>query len=71
MNFDALGSSIVAVIMAIIGVAIIALLVSPQAQTGSVISSAGNAFAGVLSTAESPVTGGSGIGGTINKILSQ
>lgn len=48
---------------AIVGVAILAVLVSKNAQTPAVISSAGKAFGGVLSAAVSPVTGGSGFGG--------
>lgn len=41
----------------VIGLAIIAILVSKNAQTGSVIGSTGSAFANVLSAAEAPVTG--------------
>lgn len=64
--------SLVAVLSAIIGLAIIAVLVSRNAQTSSVISSAGAAFANDLSAAVAPVTGasaqintggGSGFGG--------
>ena len=62
MNFDAVGSGIVAVIMAIIGVAVIAVLVSKQAQTANVLTAAGSSFAGVLGAAESPVTGSSTLG---------
>lgn len=54
---DHLVTSIVTVLTGIIGVAIIAVLVSQKAQTGSVISSAGNAFANDLSAAVAPVTG--------------
>ena len=54
---DQLISSIVTVMTAIIGVAIIAVLVSRNAQTGSVITSAGAAFANDLSAAVAPVTG--------------
>lgn len=54
---------IVTVLTAIIGVAILAVLVSNKAQTGSVITSAGQAFANDLTAAVAPVTGGTG---TIN-----
>jgi hypothetical protein len=53
-----LGDSIVTVITAIIGVAIIAVLVSNQAQTGQVLTSAGTAFSSVLGAALSPVKSG-------------
>lgn len=63
-------SSIVTVLMAIIGVAIVAVLVSPRAQTGQVLQAGGSAFSGVLGAALSPVTGGGGSTvGNINNIL--
>lgn len=46
---------------AIVGVAILAVLVSKRADTANVIRSAGNAFSGALATAVSPVTGGAGV----------
>lgn len=55
---DQLIQSIVTVLTAIIGVAIIAVLVSQKANTSNVITSAGNAFTGALNAAVSPVTGG-------------
>jgi len=51
-------TSIVTVLTAIIGVAIIAVLVSKNANTTGVISSGGSAFSSILGTALSPVTGG-------------
>lgn len=51
-------TSVVTVIMAIIGVAILAVLVSPRAQTGNVLSAGANAFSSILGSALSPVTGG-------------
>lgn len=57
MNVSAVGTAIVSILMAIIGVAILALLLSPQAQTTSVLQAGGQAFSGVLNTALSPVTG--------------
>ena len=41
----------------IVAVAIIALLVSPKAQTASVIQASGSAFGNSLAVAEAPVTG--------------
>lgn len=54
-----LGESIVTVLLAIVGVAIVAVLVSRQAQSGSVIGAGGGAFSQALGCALSPVTGGS------------
>jgi hypothetical protein len=56
---DQLIASVVTVATAIVGVAIIAVLVSQKANTSGVISAAGNAFANDLSVAVSPVTGSS------------
>ena len=58
---DQLVTSVVTVLTAIIGVAIIAILVSRQSQTGAVLQQGGAAFSKVLGTALSPVTGGGGI----------
>lgn len=55
-----LTGAIVTVLTAIIGVAIIAVLVSKNANTTNVITSGAEGFAGALSTALSPVTGGTG-----------
>jgi hypothetical protein len=61
MNVGAVGTGIVSVLMAIIGVAIISVLVSQQAQTANVLGAGGTAFSNVLKSALSPVTGGSSI----------
>jgi hypothetical protein len=50
---------IVTVLTAIIGVAILAVLVSKNAQTPAVIREAGKAFSGALAAATGPVMGGS------------
>lgn len=65
---DQLVSSVVTVATAIIGLAIIAVLVSRNANTSGVISAGGNAFSNALSVAESPVTGSSGfnVAGTMS-----
>lgn len=51
-------SSVTTVLLAIVGVAIIAVLVSRNANTTGVISAGGKAFSQDLGTALSPVTGG-------------
>lgn len=55
-------TSVVTVLTAIVGVAIIATLVSKNANTAGVITAGGSAFSQSLSTALSPVTGGGGFG---------
>ena len=54
---ESLISSVTTVIMAIVGVAIIALLVSRQSQTGAVISAGSQGLSTGLLSALSPVTG--------------
>lgn len=50
-------SGVVSILLAIVGVAIIAVLVSQKANTSQVISAGGSAFSGGLATALGPVTG--------------
>jgi len=57
---DQLLGGVVTVATAIIGVAIIAVLVGSNAKTSQVIQAAGNAFGNALQAAEAPVTGGFG-----------
>lgn len=52
-------SATVAIILAVIGVAALALLVSKQAQTGSVLGAGGSTFSQMLRCALSPITGDS------------
>jgi hypothetical protein len=59
-------ASIVTVITAIVGLAIVATLVSNNAQTGNVISQGGNAVSKMLQAAEAPVSGGSSMGSFFN-----
>ena len=47
----------VSLLAAIIGVAILSVIFSKNAATGSVITAAGNAFGGLLKIATSPITG--------------
>lgn len=56
------GSALAASAAAIVGLALVAVLVSRNAQTPQVITSAGTAFSGVLRAATGPVTGGFGNG---------
>lgn len=58
---ESLVTSATTVIMAIVGVAIIALLVSRQANTSGVISSGAAGFSQSLGAALSPVVGGNGL----------
>lgn len=53
-------TAVVSIITAIIGIAIVAVLVSKQAQTGSVLTAGGTAFSNVLKAAVAPVSGGIG-----------
>lgn len=55
-------TSVVTVLTAIIGVAIIAVLVSKNANTVGVIGAGASGFSQSLATALSPVTGGSAYG---------
>lgn len=55
-------TGIVTVLTAIVGVAIIATLVSKNANTAGVLTAGGQAFATSLGAALSPVSGGGGIG---------
>jgi hypothetical protein len=59
------GEQVATIATAIIGVAILAVLVSKNANTAGVIKSAGSAFSGALGVAISPVTG-SGAGMAYN-----
>lgn len=59
---DQLIASVVTVLTAIIGLAIIAVLVSQKAATSSVISAGGNAFSSAISAATNPFSGQSGFG---------
>lgn len=60
---EGIGGSIVTVLLAIVGVAIIAVLVSNNANTAGVIAAGAGGFAEDLGVAVSPVTGGSGTAG--------
>ena len=55
-------TSVVTVLTAIVGVALIATLVSKNASTAGVIQAGSQGFSTALGTALSPVTGGGGFG---------
>jgi hypothetical protein len=61
---DQLLTSLVTVATAIIGVAILAVLVSRNAQTPQVLQAAGQSFSGALGAALAPITGSSVTGGS-------
>lgn len=54
---NSLTEAVVTILTAIVGVAILAVLVGQKSQTASVIQAAGSAFGNSLAVAESPVTG--------------
>jgi PRD1 phage membrane DNA delivery len=62
MELNNIWGGIVQLGLAIVGIAIVAVIVSNNAQTSSVIGAAGSAFAKDISAAVSPVTGSSGLG---------
>jgi hypothetical protein len=49
-----------AILLAVVGVAILAVLVSKNANTAGVLSAGGSAFSSILGAATAPVTGGGG-----------
>lgn len=54
---DQLFTSIVSIATAVVGVAILATIVSKNSNTAGVITAASSGFSGILGTALSPVTG--------------
>lgn len=63
-------SGIVTIATAIVGVAILAVLVSRRSNTSGVIGAAGSAFAQSIGAAVSPITGGGGFGSGLSGSLS-
>lgn len=59
------GEQIVTVAVAIVGVAILAVIVSKNSNTANVVKAAGDVFSGSLATALSPITG-RGVGMAMN-----
>ena len=57
MNGQALVTGLLAIVGGVLGLAIISVLVSPKAQTSSVLTASGGALSTVIGAAVSPVTG--------------
>lgn len=55
---NSLTEAVLTIATAIVGVAILAVLVGQKSQTGAVIQSAGSAFSNAILAAEQPVLGG-------------
>lgn len=53
-----IGEQVAAILAAVIGVAILAVIVSRNANTAGVLQAGGSAFAQILGAAEAPVSGG-------------
>jgi PRD1 phage membrane DNA delivery len=58
---EQLFSSVTTILIALVGLGIIATLVSRNANTAGIISSGGSAFSRALTAAEGPVLGNSGL----------
>jgi Ca2+/H+ antiporter len=58
---DKLITTIIGILTGVVGLAVLATLVSKQAQTPQVLQSAGQAFSSILQAATSPVSGGFGL----------
>lgn len=56
---NSITESVVTILTAIVGVAILSVLVSQRSNTAGVLSAGGSAFANALSAATAPVTGAS------------
>lgn len=54
--------SVSAILLAIVGVAVLAVVVSKNSNTTGVISATGSAFSSSLATALTPITGGTNSG---------
>jgi hypothetical protein len=65
MNANFIGT----LLLAVVGVAVVAVIVSKNANTASVLTSAGTGFGSILNAATSPVTG-SGVNATTTGITS-
>lgn len=57
---DSLITSVTTIALAIVGLAVIATIVSKNANTSAVIGAGGNAFTQSIASATAPVTGGGG-----------
>lgn len=59
---DQLVTALVSIVLGIVSLAALAVIVSPNAQTGNVIKAGAGGLAQDIGAAVSPVTGGGGIG---------
>lgn len=57
MNLNAFGEGLVTILLAIVGVGLVSVLVSRNANTAGVIQAGASGFGNDLGVAESPVTG--------------
>lgn len=55
-------SAVVGIMAGIVGITILAVIVSNQSNTSNVLTAGGNAFSSILKAAVSPISGGSGLG---------
>jgi hypothetical protein len=62
-------TSIVSILTAVVGVAILATIVSKNSNTAGVLTAGGSAFSNILGTALSPVTGNQGLFSANNNTL--
>jgi hypothetical protein len=58
---DRIFNDLMAIAAGVVGLAIVAVIVSNQAKTSNIISSAGTAFSGILKEAVSPVLASGGL----------
>lgn len=66
-----IGAGVLAIVTGIIGLAIISVILSKNAQTSTVLNASGSALASVIGAAVAPVSGGgAGSGGFSPSILS-
>jgi hypothetical protein len=63
---SSIGPGIITVIVSVIGLAMVAVLVSNQAQTGQVINQSGTALSNIIKAAVAPVSGGNNLFGALS-----
>lgn len=61
---DKIGAGFVAIVAGVIGLAMVAVVVSQKAQTSQVLSGAGSALSSVIGAAVAPVSGSNTFGST-------
>jgi hypothetical protein len=69
---DGAGRALLAIVTAVIGLAIVSVVLSNQAQTGTIISDSGQALSSVIGAATAPITGASSsanVGSDVNTVL--